>query len=177
MANIAKSQEKVYKRKMETIGKRIIWKKYLYLIIFLALVTAEVFEIIKLLDTPDPDSVLIIMIIATSIAIVVFFVLTLTSFLKNRNAITVEGDDVIIKEYKERVISFREIARLEYVLHGFGKFGDDSYGTLIICLKSNEIIRVADLRKVRTACQQLRSFVFRHQKVTPLGSSIPLENF
>ena len=113
-----------------------------------------------------PDNLLIIMTIIVAFATILMLVFTILNFMKKSDAITVDENEVIVKNYKSISIRFADIQDIRYKLAGARKNGSYSlgyytYGTIIFKLKNEEVIFVNDIKNVKNVCAKLNEIILK----------------
>ena len=113
-----------------------------------------------------PDNLLIIMTIIVAFATILMLVFTILNFMKKSDAITVDENEVIVKNYKTISIQFADIQDIRYKLAGDRKNGSYSlgyytYGTIIFKLKNEEVIFVNDIKNVKNVCAKLNKIILK----------------
>lgn len=113
-----------------------------------------------------PDNLLIIMTIIVAFTTILMLVFTILNFMKKSDAITVDENEVIVKNYKTISIRFADIQDIRYKLAGARKNGSYSlgyytYGTIIFKLKNEEVIFVNDIKNVKNVCAKLNEIILK----------------
>ena len=93
-------------------------------------------------------------------------VFTILNFMRKSDAITVDENEVIVKNYKTISIRFADIQDIRYKLAGARKNGSYSlgyytYGTIIFKLKNEEVIFVNDIKNVKNVCAKLNEIILK----------------
>ena len=144
---------------METIAKRIKWKKYLLLIMFLSMLAVDVWEFYSLFAATKPDSLLYAIAFVILALALVLLIFTVLEFAKKSDAITLNDDKVVLSEYKRKTIELSEIKDVKCRLSfGGGRLFGGYYksGTIEALLKNDEKIRLSDIADANIACDKLR---------------------
>lgn len=113
-----------------------------------------------------PDNLLIIMTIIVAFTTILMLVFTILNFMRKSDAITVDENEVIVKNYKTIIIRFADIQDIRYKLAGARKNGSYSlgyytYGTIIFKLKNEEVIFVNDIKNVKNVCAKLNEIILK----------------
>lgn len=113
-----------------------------------------------------PDNLLIIMTIIVAFTTILMLVFTILNFMRKSDAITVDENEVIVKNYKTISIRFADIQDIRYKLAGARKNGSYSlgyytYGTIIFKLKNEEVIFVNDIKNVKNVCAKLNKIILK----------------
>ena len=113
-----------------------------------------------------PDNLLIIMTIIVAFTTILMLVFTILNFMRKSDAITVDENEVIVKNYKTISIQFADIQDIRYKLAGARKNGSYSlgyytYGTIIFKLKNEEVIFVNDIKNVKNVCAKLNKIILK----------------
>lgn len=113
-----------------------------------------------------PDNLLIIMTIIVAFTTILMLVFTILNFMRKSDAITVDENEVIVKNYKTISIRFADIQDIRYKLAGARKNGSYSlgyytYGTIIFKLKNEEVIFVNDIKNVKNVCAKLNEIILK----------------
>ena len=113
-----------------------------------------------------PDNLLIIMTIIVAFTTILMLVFTILNFMRKSDAITVDENEVIVKNYKTISIRFADIHDIRYKLAGSRKNGSYSlgyytYGTIIFKLKNEEVIFVNDIKNVKNVCAKLNEIILK----------------
>ena len=113
-----------------------------------------------------PDNLLIIMTIIVAFVTILMLVFTILNFMKKSDAITINENRVIVKNYKTTIIQFTDIQDIRYKLAGTKKNGSYSlgyytYGTIIFKLKNEEVIFVNDIKNVKNVCAKLNEIILK----------------
>lgn len=103
------------------IGVRIKWIKILILFNFIMLSCVESWLLYSVIKGEHPDNLLIIMTIIVAFATILMLVFTILNFMKKSDAITVDENEVIVKNYKTISIQFADIQDIRYKLAGLEK--------------------------------------------------------
>ena len=148
------------------IGVRIKWIKILILFNFIMLSCVESWLLYSVIKGEHPDNLLIIMTIIVAFATILMLVFTILNFMKKSDAITVDENEVIVKNYKTISIQFADIQDIRYKLAGARKNGRYSigyytYGTIIFKLKNEEVIFVNDIKNVKNVCAKLNKIILK----------------
>ena len=117
-------------------------------------------------QSSNPDSLLVAMAIVVAVIDIIFLILTILNFLKRTNAIEVKDGELIIYNYKKIVVNFNDVKDIKYIpyMEPSGKYnifgiGWRTTGQIVIYLHNNKKIYVSDIKKVSTACVDLRKIV------------------
>lgn len=148
------------------IGVRIKWIKILILFNFIMLSCVESWLLYSVIKGEHPDNLLIIMTIIVAFATILMLVFTILNFTKKSDAITIDENRVIVKNYKTINIQFTDIQDIRYKLAGARKNGSYSlgyytYGTIIFKLKNEEVIFVNDIKNVKNVCVKLNEIILK----------------
>ena len=148
------------------IGVRIKWIKILILFNFIMLSCVESWLLYSVIKGEHPDNLLIIMTIIVAFTTILMLVFTILNFMKKSDAITVDENEVIVKNYKTISIQFADIQDIRYKLAGARKNGSYSlgyytYGTIIFKLKNEEVIFVNDIKNVKNVCAKLNEIILK----------------
>lgn len=148
------------------IGVRIKWIKILILFNFIMFSCVESWLLYSVIKGEHPDNLLIIMTIIVAFVTILMLVFTILNFMKKSDAITVDENEVIVKNYKTISIQFADIQDIRYKLAGARKNGSYSlgyytYGTIIFKLKNEEVIFVNDIKNVKNVCAKLNEIILK----------------
>lgn len=148
------------------IGIRIKWIKILILFNFIMLSCVESWLLYSVIKGEHPDNLLIIMTIIVAFTTILMLVFTILNFMRKSDAITVDENEVIVKNYKTISIRFADIQDIRYKLAGARKNGSYSlgyytYGTIIFKLKNEEVIFVNDIKNVKNVCAKLNEIILK----------------
>lgn len=148
------------------IGVRIKWIKILILFNFIMLSCVESWLLYSVIKGEHPDNLLIIMTIILAFTTILMLVFTILNFMRKSDAITVDENEVIVKNYKTISIRFADIQDIRYKLAGARKNGSYSlgyytYGTIIFKLKNEEVIFVNDIKNVKNVCAKLNEIILK----------------
>lgn len=148
------------------IGVRIKWIKILILFNFIMLSCVESWLLYSVIKGEHPDNLLIIMTIIVAFTTILMLVFTILNFMRKSDAITVDENEVIVKNYKTIIIRFADIQDIRYKLAGARKNGSYSlgyytYGTIIFKLKNEEVIFVNDIKNVKNVCAKLNEIILK----------------
>ena len=138
------------------IGKRIKWKKILLLISTFLFLFVTLFEFVSLANSKKEDNFLIITCVLLLLISLLLLTFTILSFLKKNNAILIKDDNLIIRNYKEKIINFDDIIDIKYTLNYSNRVGFFKSGVITLYLSDNSKIKVSDILDVSTTCQNLR---------------------
>ena len=144
---------------MEIIGKRVIWIKYLLLILTLCFIGVDIWLFCSLFLGNKPDTLLYVMAFVVLAILLLLLTFTILSFIKKKNAICIDNDKLIIRNYKELVIDFKNIKDIKYRSnYGGGRLFNNEYnsGTIFIELDNKEI-KVNNIKSVKNVCSVLRN--------------------
>lgn len=163
------------KNKMKTIGIRIRWVKYLLLFVFLCMTGVDIWLFyslsIALTKEKGPDTMLWVMPFLVLAIAILLFVLTILNLIKKHDAILIQDDKVIIRNYKVKTIDFKDIKNIQYRLnvggsggpHGIG-FGTYKSGKIIFTLSDGKTISVNEIKETKSTCAELRNIVLKEGK-------------
>ena len=163
------------KNKMKTIGIRIRWVKYLLLFVFLCMTGVDIWLFyslsIALTKEKGPDTMLWVMPFLVLAIAILLFVLTILNLIKKHDAILIQDDKVIIRNYKVKTIDFKDIKNIQYRLsvggsggpHGIG-FGTYKSGKIIFTLSDGKTISVDEIKETKSTCAELRNIVLKEGK-------------
>ena len=163
------------KNKMKTIGIRIRWVKYLLLFVFLCMTGVDIWLFyslsIALTKEKGPDTMLWVMSFLVLAIALFLFVLTILNFIKKHDAILIQDDKVVIRNYKVKTIDFKDIKNIQYRLnvggsggpHGIG-FGTYKSGKIIFTLVDGKAISVSEIKEAKSTCAELRNIVLNEGK-------------
>lgn len=148
------------------IGVRIKWIKILILFNFIMFSCVEYWLLYSVIKGEHPDNLLIIMTIIVAFVTILMLVFTILNFMKKSDAITINENRVIVKNYKTTIIQFTDIQDIRYKLAGTKKNGSYSlgyytYGTIIFKLKNEEVIFVNDIKNVKNVCAKLNEIILK----------------
>lgn len=92
------------------------------------------------------------------------FIVTILNFIKKRNAILIQDKKVIMSEYKERIVDFKDIKNIQFCLDysGGGKkisYGIYRSGKIIFTLNDDKKITNTNIDDVKNVCHQLREMI------------------
>lgn len=152
---------------MKTIGQRVRWIKYTLLISLFSMTGVDAWLFYSLSMSKKPDSLLIAMTFIVLGLCLVLFVFTSLNFIKKHDAILIQDDKVITREYKERTIPFKDIMNIQYRTSSSGGnrkgivIGAYRSGSIVFTLKNNHKIIVTDIADVKEVCHQLRMIVLK----------------
>ena len=160
---------------MKTIGIRIRWVKYLLLFVFLCMTGVDIWLFyslsIALTKEKGPNTMLWVMSFLVLAITLFLFVLTILNFIKKHDAILIQDDKVIIRNYKVKTIDFKDIKNIQYRLnvggsggpHGIG-FGTYKSGKIIFTLIDGKTISVNEIKEAKSTCAELRNIVLKEGK-------------
>ena len=160
---------------MKTVGIRIRWVKYLLLFVFLCMagVNTWLFYSLSIALTKEngPDTMLWVMSFLILAIVLLLFVLTVLNFIKKHDAILIQDDKVVIRNYKVKTIDFKDIKNIQYRLsvggsggpHGIG-FGTYKSGKIIFTLSDGKTISVDEIKEAKSTCAELRNIVLKEEK-------------
>ena len=160
---------------MKTIGIRIRWVKYLLLFVFLCMTGVDIWLFyslsIALSKEKGPDTTLWVMSFLVLAIAFFLFVLTILNFIKKHEAILIQDDKVVIRNYKVKTIDFKDIKNIQYRLnvggsggpHGIG-FGTYKSGKIIFTLVDGKAISVSEIKEAKSTCAELRNIVLKEGK-------------
>lgn len=148
------------------IGVRIKWIKILILFNFIMFGCVESWLLYSVIKGENPDNLLIIMTIIVAFATILMLVFTILNFTKKSDAITIDENRVIVKNYKTINIQFTDIQDIRYKLAGTKKNGSFSlgyytYGSIVFKLKNEEMIVVNDIKNVKYVCVKLNEIILK----------------
>jgi hypothetical protein len=149
---------------MKTIGIRILWKKYLLLLLLLGFIGVDIWEFYSILNGTNPDTLLWVMAFVVLGIIMLLATATSLCFLVGKNAISIEGNTLIVMKYKKRVLSFEDIENIQYAYsYGGGRNFNGVYksGKIILTLKNKERISIRDIKNVKETCSNLKSIILK----------------
>ena len=148
------------------IFKRVKVIRYLFIFIFIMFLVVDSWLFYSMSQSSNPDSLLVAMAIVVAVIDIIFLILTLLNFLKRTNAIEVKDGKLIIYNYKKIVVNFNDVKDIKYIpyMGPSGKYnifgiGWRTTGQIVIYLHNNKKIYVSDIKKVSTACVDLRKIV------------------
>lgn len=146
--------------------KRVKVIRYLFIFIFIMFLVVDSWLFYSMSQSSNPDSLLVAMAIVVAIIDIIFLILTILNFLKRTNAIEVKDGKLIIYNYKKIVVNFNDVKDIKYIpyMGPSGKYnifgiGWRTTGQIVIYLHNNKKIYVSDIKKVSTACVDLRKIV------------------
>ena len=160
---------------MKTIGIRIRWVKYLLLFVFLCMTGVDIWLfyslLIALTKEKGPDTMLWVMSFLVLAIALFLIVLTILNFIKKHDAILIQDDKVVIRNYKVKTIDFKDIKNIQYRLnvggsggpHGIG-FGTYKSGKIIFTLVDGKAISVSEIKEAKSTCAELRNIVLNEGK-------------
>jgi hypothetical protein len=147
---------------MKTIGKRIQWMKYMFLILLLGMTGVDIWLFCSLSVSEKNDSLLWIMSFVVLAIVIIIFLFTLLSFLKKKEAILIDGDRLIIREYKETALNFKDIKSIQYRQSSSPRtIGNYKSGNIIITLQDEKKITISSIADVRMVCKNLREIILK----------------
>lgn len=148
------------------IFKRVKVIRYLFIFIFIMFLVVDSWLFYSMSQSSNPDSLLVAMAIVVAVIDIIFLILTILNFLKRTNAIEVKDGKLIIYNYKKIVVNFNDVKDIKYIpyMGPSGKYnifgiGWRTTGQIVIYLHNNKKIYVYDIKKVSTACVDLRKIV------------------
>ncbi len=148
------------------IFKRVKVIRYLFIFIFIMFLVVDSWLFYSMSQSSNPDSLLVAMAIVVAVIDIIFLILTILNFLKRTNAIEVKDGKLIIYNYKKIVVNFNDVKDIKYIpyMGPSGKYnifgiGWRTTGQIVIYLHNNKKIYVSDIKKVSTACVDLRKIV------------------
>ncbi len=148
------------------IFKRVKVIRYLFIFIFIMFLVVDSWLFYSMSQSSNPDSLLVAMAIVVAVIDIIFLILTILNFLKRTNAIEVKDGKLIIYNYKKIVANFNDVKDIKYIpyMGPSGKYnifgiGWRTTGQIVIYLHNNKKIYVSDIKKVSTACVDLRKIV------------------
>lgn len=148
------------------IFKRVKVIRYLFIFIFIMFLVVDSWLFYSMSQSSNPDSLLVAMAIVVAVIDIIFLILTILNFLKRTNAIEVKDGELIIYNYKKIVVNFNDVKDIKYIpyMGPSGKYnifgiGWRTTGQIVIYLHNNKKIYVSDIKKVSTACVDLRKIV------------------
>lgn len=148
------------------IFKRVKVIRYLFIFIFIMFLVVDSWLFYSMSQSSNPDSLLVSMAIVVAVIDIIFLILTILNFLKRTNAIEVKDGKLIIYNYKKIVVNFNDVKDIKYIpyMGPSGKYnifgiGWRTTGQIVIYLHNNKKIYVSDIKKVSTACVDLRKIV------------------
>lgn len=148
------------------IFKRVKVIRYLFIFIFIMFLVVDSWLFYSMSQSSNPDSLLVAMAIVVAVIDIIFLILTILNFLKRTNAIEVKDGKLIIYNYKKIVVNFNDVKDIKYIPYTgpSGKYnifgiGWRTTGQIVIYLHNNKKIYVSDIKKVSTACVDLRKIV------------------
>ena len=146
--------------------KRVKVIRYLLIFIFIMFLVVDSWLFYSMSQSSNPDSLLVAMAIVVAVIDIIFLILTILNFLKRTNAIEVKDGKLIIYNYKKIVVNFNDVKDIKYIPYRgeSGKYnifgiGWRTTGQIVIYLHNNKKIYVSDIKKVSTACVDLRKIV------------------
>lgn len=146
--------------------KRVKVIRYLFIFIFIMFLVVDSWLFYSMSQSSNPDSLLVAMAIVVAVIDIIFLILTILNFLKRTNAIEVKDEKLIIYNYKKIVVNFNDVKDIKYIpyMGPSGKYnifgiGWRTTGQIVIYLHNNKKIYVSDIKKVSTACVDLRKIV------------------
>lgn len=146
--------------------KRVKVIRYLFIFIFIMFLVVDSWLFYSMSQSSNPDSLLVAMAIVVAFIDIIFLILTILNFLKRTNAIEVKDGKLIIYNYKKIVVNFNDVKDIKYIpyMGPSGKYnifgiGWRTTGQIVIYLRNNKKIYVSDIKKVSTACVDLRKIV------------------
>lgn len=146
--------------------KRVKVIRYLFIFIFIMFLVVDSWLFYSMSQSSNPDSLLVAMAIVVAVIDIIFLILTILNFLKRTNAIEVKDGELIIYNYKKIVVNFNDVKDIKYIpyMGPSGKYnifgiGWRTTGQIVIYLHNNKKIYVSDIKKVSTACVDLRKIV------------------
>lgn len=146
--------------------KRVKVIRYLFIFIFIMFLVVDSWLFYSMSQSSNPDSLLVAMTIVVAVIDIIFLILTILNFLKRTNAIEVKDGKLIIYNYKKIVVNFNDVKDIKYIpyMGPSGKYnifgiGWRTTGQIVIYLHNNKKIYVSDIKKVSTACVDLRKIV------------------
>lgn len=148
------------------IFKRVKLIRYLFIFIFIMFLVVDSWLFYSMSQSSNPDSLLVAMAIVVAVIDIIFLILTILNFLKRTNSIEVKDGKLIIYNYKKIVVNFNDVKDIKYIpyMGPSGKYnifgiGWRTTGQIVIYLHNNKKIYVSDIKKVSTACVDLRKIV------------------
>ena len=146
--------------------KRVKVIRYLFIFIFIMFLVVDSWLFYSMSQSSNPDSLLVAMAIVVAVIDIIFLILTILNFFKRTNAIEVKDGKLIIYNYKKIVVNFNDVKDIKYIpyMGPSGKYnifgiGWRTTGQIVIYLHNNKKIYVSDIKKVSTACVDLRKIV------------------
>ncbi len=141
---------------------------YIFIFLFISFIPVVIWLFISLMSSKkDPDPLLISMAILCLCLDILFLILSIVFILQKRDAITIKDNKVILKTYKEQVISFNDIKDIRKhcsYFNGRGayiasKIGLLNSGYIQFTLKDNKKIYIKDIKDVTEVCFTLREII------------------
>ncbi len=150
---------------MKTITfKTVIWNKILIGFAFLYFAGVETWLVYSFTNMKNFEPLFIPVISVAGIADAIFLAILIYLFLRKVNAITMEYPYLTIRIIKERKIAYRDIKDIRY-RSGRYSGGEYSSGTIYIYLKDEKIVKVSNMKDVRTVCETLRKEILKPNPV------------
>ncbi len=159
-----------FKRKLEgkMVFKRTKAYAWIFIVLFISFVPVVIWLFTSLMYCKgSPDYLLITMAILCLCFDILFLVISIVYFLQKKDAITIKDKKVILKTYKEQVISFDDIKDIRKHCYYFSskgmaiasQIGLLNSGYIQFTLKDNKKIYVKDIKNVSEVCFTLRGIV------------------
>lgn len=142
---------------MKTYAYRIIWKKYLFLILTIMFLIVDVFLFYSLKESSKTNTMLNVMAIVVLGIDVLLFVFTILNFIKKKDAVIIDGNTIILNNYKKVIVELNKVIDIKYLKSRSSKIGTLNSGRLEFYLQDSKKIYVNDIRNVKNACQDLRN--------------------
>lgn len=145
-------------------------KAYGFLFLFIGIFFVPVFiwEFISLLSSKNkPEALLVVAAVLTFGISLTCFIYSTLDFIKKKDAITIKDKGVILKTYKEHVISFDQIKSIKYHknhVHNDGLLfaaihGMAGTGYIVFTLNDGKKLYAKDVMDVEEVCLALREVI------------------
>ncbi len=140
----------------------------IFIFLFISFIPVVIWLFISLMNSKkNPNSLLISMAILCLCLDILFLILSIVFILQKRDAITIKDNKVILKTYKEQVISFNDIKDIRKHCSYFNsrgayiasKIGILNSGYIQFTLKDNKKIYIKDIKDVTEVCFTLREII------------------
>ncbi len=133
--------------------QRIHWMKWMFTLLDAYLIGTTIWLFYSLSHAKKTEPLLIAMAVLMAVFSLVLFIVSLLSWLKKVDALTLKEDRLIIRDYKEKTVMLDDVATFRYQLnHASGaassRIGQFKSGHIVITLKDKKAIWVKDLKNV-----------------------------
>lgn len=138
---------------------------WIFMFLFISFIPVVIWLFISLMNSKgNPETLLVIMAILCLCLDILFLILFVVYNLQKKDAITLKGDKVILKTYKEQVLEFKDIKDIKKRCTYFGPSGRKIAasigllfsGYIVFTLNDNKKIYIKDIKNVDEVCFILR---------------------